>query len=731
MTEYDYIYVALRGEQDGATRTLYAYTPTDSAVDPQWNTAMVEPVAAIKRFMNATECYVLQQSEIGHYISLITRNTVAPDRGYMMISMLVQNGCALTGRQVLGVFNGLKKTFFEEDKLDDTAVEDVLLSVGVPRQPLHLQAWEYKAPEQSEEGDAAPRAEAAYRTYISVQDLESIFSFPGQPEYGAYRCVLVVSASTSLRPGVKMPRITVPIRRQYGVVCPEGVTASADLVYDGDRLVLTYSKEGYTPHTETVVVGTPAAYTKYDGSTINIRSAAQTGIRFVRRVPISVVSAKGTPVNGFTISVNGHPVPTSDPWIEFTERDLTRDKDVEIQVASNNYRPLKLAKAPDEVLEMDELILELQPVEQGVTLRLDFGDGRVFEQQISIEKNTPEYNRLHSGNFHGFRAQRQVTSDNSEVYNVDVRIASAYKGGNLEPYRSKREDDVMAVRDRHAVRNAVADQEPIEADVSEPEAETETAGGETGVARESREETKHTAPKFENIADEATSSARPRFDTTLPVRDEDADGADGADVDYDFDDSRGKARRKGIVLWSAAALVVVAVVLGALFIPRGNGLDAAPAAVTTMTGEGEGQEDGSVPAAATPEEIADIEYLNGNAAWNFDKLTSSMGAALAEAMTKGDLSAVASNAYFAVPGRCTNNQAIQIVELAWKAIGSGSEKGNMRKMRQSVKNNQVVLRDMVNALSTVRPSEHVNTEPRPGTKAPAPAAAEPASNPAN
>lgn len=727
MTEYDYIYVALRGEQDGATRTIYAYTPTDSAVDPQWNTAMVEPVAAIKRFLNASECYVLQQSEIGHYISLITRNTVAPDRGYMMISMLIQNGCALTGRQVHGVFNGLKKAFFEEDKLDDTAVEDVLLSVGVPRQPLRLQAWEYKVPEQSEDADTAPRAEAAYRTYISVQDLESIFSFPGQPEYSAYRCVLVVSASTSLRPGVKMPRITVPIRRQYGVVCPEGVTASADLVYDGDRLVLTYSKEGYTPHTETVVVGTPAAYTKYDGSTINIRSAAQTGIRFVRRVPISVMSAKGTPVNGFTISVNGHPVPTSDPWIEFTERDLTRDKDVEIQVASNNYRPLKLAKAPDEVLEMDELILELQPVEQGVTLRLDFGDGRVFEQQISIEKNTPEYNRLHSGNFHGFRAQRQVTSDNSEVYNVDVRIASASKGGNPEPYGAKREAET--VRERLAVRTAQAEPDANEGD--EPSTDIIDGTREMTDSRESHEEKKHKAPKFENIADEATPSARPRFDTTLPVRDEDADGVDGADVDYDFDDSRGKARRKGIMLWSVAALVVVAVVLGVLFIPRGNGLDAAPAAVTTMTGEGDGAEAENAPVAATPEEMADIEYLNGNAAWNFDKLTSPMGAALAEAMTKGDLSAVASNAYFAVPGRCTNNQAIQIVELAWKAIGSGSEKGNMRKMRQSVKNNQVVLRDMVNALSTVRPSEHINTEPRPGTKAPAPAAAEPSTTPAN
>ena len=53
---------------------------------------------------------------------------------------------------------------------------------------------------------------------------------------------------------------------------------------------------------------------------------------------------------------------------------------------SNNYRTLKLKKPSAEMLVTEELELVMQPIEQGVTLRLDFGDGRVFEQQISIEK---------------------------------------------------------------------------------------------------------------------------------------------------------------------------------------------------------------------------------------------------------------------------------------------------------------------------------------------------------
>ncbi len=164
---------------------------------------------------------------------------------------------------------------------------------------------------------------------------------------------------------------------------------------------------------ETVIVGTPSAYTKYEGSTIAVRSASQTGIRFERRIPVKVLSAKGVALNGYTITLNGRPVNTMDPFIELFEKDLQPDTEVEITVQSNNYRTLKLKKPSAEMLVTEELELVMQPIEQGVTLRLDFGDGRVFEQQISIEKNTPEYNRLHSGNFHGFRAHRLVTQDDS------------------------------------------------------------------------------------------------------------------------------------------------------------------------------------------------------------------------------------------------------------------------------------------------------------------------------
>lgn len=653
MSDYAYIHVALRGEVQGATRTIYSYPSEGSSVDPRWNSTLAEPGAAMKRFLNASECYILQSTPTGHYISLITRNNVQPEKGYMMVSVLVDNGCSLTGRQVLALFNNLKKTLIEEENFKDEAIDEALHSAGLPVEPVRLRSWTHTPPK------GEPVADAAYRTYISVQELEAIFSFPDQPEYSDYRCILIVSATTSLRPGAKMPRITVQIRKQYNVICPEGVATSDPLVYDGDRMTLTYTKEGFNTHTENVVIGTPSAYTKYDGSTILIRTAAQTGIRFFRRIATKVISRKGTPLKGYTVSVNGRSISTMDPYIDFTEKDLQPGEEVDIQVASNNYLPLKLKKKSEDLLHTDELEMQLQPIEHGVTLRLDFGDGRVFEEQVSIEKNTPEYNRLHSGNFHGFRAHRQVTDDNSEVYNVDVSFTNP----------------------------------PVAPNFLTPDPDAEKP---------------HTAPKFENISDDDPEDDKPVIDQSLPVN----DTADASDDKKDGEKSSTARsdRRKTFYIGLAIAAAVLAIVAWIWLVPQGNNGLAADDEQIAALEDGQGAD--TVP-PMTPEEQSDADYLNRSATWTLDSLKSPMGISLAKAITEGDLNAFASNDYFAVSGRCTNSQANEAVELAWRAIGSPNAAGNARRMRNSVKQGSVNLREMVNSMARVRPSEGANESPRP------------------
>lgn len=669
MANYNYIQVAMRGEAGSATRTLYSYPASGASSEPRWDSTLVEPGAAIQRFLNASDCYVMQSAKRGRYFSMISRNTVEPAKGFYMISILVEEGCALTGKQMLAAFSALKKKFIEENQLTDEAVDQALESAGIPREPLHLDSWKYAAPVLTE---GKQLADAAYRTYISVQELESIFSFPAQPDYDSYRCIIVVSATTSLRPGVKMPRITSPIKKQYTVVCPENVEASSPIVYDGDRLTLVYSRPGYTPRKETVTVGQPTGYAKYDGNTIRVRPANQCGILFARNFNLQVRSAKGNAINGYTVSINGRPVNTMERTVDLTEIDLKTGNTVEIQAASNNYRPLKLELSAEELMKIETLDLVLQPIEQGVTLRLDFGDGRVFEEQISIEKNTPEYNRLHSGNFHGFRAHRQLTQDDSEIYNVDVRFSGRPVAPNFESARTAAETDEL---------------------------------------KDSRSAS-HRAPKFENVADEA-ASPHPEIDMSQPVleTEQSPTNEDGSD------DKKPSGKAKWIALVGVA--IVLLVVVLTFVLPRGEKLDAEPAApqdtdTTAVAPQRTAQAEPQHVSPLQGDDADDVAYLNANTLWNASKIKGEACKKLMEAISAGDIEGVVNSDYFAVQGRCTNSRADEIAGLLWRAYGSPVRNANSKALKNASKGGEVDLNNLYEALMRRRPvDEEANTTPRP------------------
>lgn len=699
MADFQYIRIAFRGEVQDATCTIYSYpnpaqptthvpstdteeTPsspnansqhtlpseeTDSTTRadvqqaPRWEEILVEPAAAIKRFLNATDCYIMQSHPSGHYFSLISRDTMDTSHGYVMITMQLDNGCSLTGRQILSVFNSLKRSFIEENTLSDQAVDTALHQASVPVNPVRLESWTYCAPQEGTE-----LAEAAYRTYISVQELETIFSFPSQPEYAPYRCVIIVSAASTLRPGVKMPRITSRVRKLYTVVCPEGVAASSTQVYDGDRLTLTYSKTGFNSHTETVTAGSPSAYIKNDGSTIQVRTSSQTGIRFIRRVKIRILSTKGNDVNGYTISVNGNPINTMEPFIEFTERDLTPGEEVEIQVASNNYQPLKLKKPSEEILSTESLDLILRPIEQEVTLRLNFGDDRVFEEQISIEKNTPEYNRLHSGNFHGFRAHRQVTQDDSEVYNVDVRITSRPVAPNFETSATGEESPASHAPVFEKVDNGSEDDSP----------------------RERKASLRNVPPTvYENASE-----------------DDDNSGMDDGMFPSPW-------YRKSW-LWVIIAIILVGIGTSVYYMDFGNPANPAPMVPDALSTDTVTSQPLPV---VTGEEQIDIDYLNSYPVWEVEKLRSSMAKELIAAINAGDIDAVVNNPYFKVKGRCTNRDANMIADMIWRAKNSHSESSNKRLLRSAVKNGTITVHELADDLAKRRPAEKENTAPRPSS----------------
>lgn len=685
MSAFDYIHVSLHGHFDNKLSVPFTFNP-GTAGSPRWEASLPDPEAIIGNFMSARECYVLWRNEMGHYFSVITNDLLDARAGRVMVTLMVENGCALPGRAVFTTLSGLKKAFLEDRTLSDEAVRQVLISANVPEQPLRLPAWDFKPAD----APAASIRPLCYRTYLSTRELETVFSFPDQPEYSRFRYTVVITATASLRPGLNVERLTAPVKKLYSVVCPEGASASKEIVSEGDRFTLTFSKEGYNPRKETITVGTPSPYIRTEGSALIVKTPQESGMGFTRKVRVSVRNAKGGLINGYTMSVNDRSVNTMEPFIELSEQDLVPGRKIEIQVASNNFNPLKVEYLPEELPEEEALELVLVPIEQGITLRLDFGEGRVFEQQISIEKNTPEYSQLHSGNFHGFRAHRQANPAHGEVYNVDVRSSNKPVAPEFA--------NVSTANDRGGDRKRVVPQfERATPDVKAANAENK------GKSRMTLAE----KPVQEPVE-------KPRKPAKEEKKNEEGD-------------EKASLMLKLICL----GICIVAIVLAAIFIipplikPATSQMSAteqqaegqvAPETPAAQPAEAAPQP-AAVPAAAaavsvSPELQADYEYFNANRAWKRDAIKSDEGRKLYDAIVAGDIEAIASNDYFAVAERCTNKDAANVVDLIWASKGTPNQHSNERALKRAEKSGSINMWSLYEDLARARPAQP-NTDPRP------------------
>lgn len=681
MTPFNYIHVAMHGQFDGKLAVKYAF----NANETEWMASLPDPDAIVRNFMSARECFVLWRNEYGHYFSVITSDPLDPASGRVMVTLMADNGCMLPGRAVFTALSGLKKTFLEDRILTDEAVERVLRAASLPDEPIELPAWQWQAPK---EGDA-PVQPMCYRTYLSTRELEAVFSFPDQPDYSRYFYDIVINATSSLRPGIAIDRLTSPVSKVYSVVCPDGVSAGSKTVAEGKQITLTFEKEGYSPRKETVTAGVPSPFVIYDGSMMKVKSPAGPNMGFIRKVRLTVKNSKGGMVNGYTVSVNDRPVNTMEPYIELTEADLQPGHQVEIQVASNNFHPLVKNYDAAELQKQNEIELVLVPVEQGITLRLVFGEGRVFEQQISLEKNTPEYSQLHSGNFHGFRAQKMVTPHGGEVYNVDVRAA----GKPVAPTFT----NVAAERSTARPDRVVPHFENVSATASEHAS----------------------TPKTEpvNIEPAKPEPAKPVKPTVEPATADDPDNDS-----YSVEDRR----RKGIVRWVALAIVAALALAVAIFVIPGMSKDstdnlpeASETPVVAATDGAEAAQPEAKPAAPaeaaapTADEKADADYLNGSKFWRLDQLKSDKYRALFELIRQGDIEGMANHDYYAVKDRATNTEGVKIIEMAWGSIGTANEGGNKRALTKAVgSNDEIDVHKLYEDLARRMPKEP-NTQPRP------------------
>ncbi len=668
----DYIKVSLYGQFDGEKRFEYRY-PSNTTKDTGFNpkSMIFNPVKVLEQFHNARECYAVWNTPAGIFYGLVVRNVSEDGSPAMLLSIMVKKGVMLPGRQVVNCLGALRKSIIEDGNRGDEAAETAFKAAGIPDEPVIV-------PSLSETGDNTIQADSpkgtGYRTYASISELETILSFPLQDEYRLFRRVLIIPATTSLRNDSRLSRLTAPVVKRYLAVCPPGVTAAPCEVDEGQRLTLTFTKNGFTPNKETVSAGAPSPYLKYDGAVIRVKSPSESGMAFTRRIRINVRSSKGGVINGYTINVNGRPVNTMEPFLEFNEHDLTSGKTIQINVASNNFKPLKTEIDPSSLVGKNILDIELQPLEQGILLRLDFGEGRIFEQQISIEKNTPEYSQLHSGNFHGFRAYRlsSQSKDSGEVYNVDVRSANKPTAPTFTNVSSQADSQEISGRQ---------------------------------------------IPVFENLTESGNREPQESSDNTGTE-----DQPSITDNDYPSEKHKERSSNRLGILIGVISSIVLLVCAIVFFLPGMNSDKTSHKESTTVSNEVQNTETNEtasqpVTTANAPQpidnnETTDISYLNNNDKWRVDDLKSDKYRALLSAFAEGDIKAIANHDYFAKDGNATNDTALKIVTLAWESLDSYGYKANVRVIKEQSSDGVINLKELYEQLMRRRPAIP-NETPRP------------------
>lgn len=694
MSRFDYIHVALHGHFDNKLAVKFVFNGSDGTTG-RWEGSLPDPEAIVRNFVSARECYVMWHNAMGHYFGVITGDPLDPRAGRVMLTVMINDGNAVAGHAIFSALSALKKAFLEDRTMSDESVRQVLQSVGFPEEPMALPSWRYNA-ENAAKLPAESIKPLCYRTYLSTRELENVFSFPGQAEYERYTYVVVITATASLRPGVAVDRITTPVKKQYSVICPDNVSASADIVSEGDHLTLMFSKNGFNTRKEVITVGTPSPYIRTNGAALQVKTPAESGMGFTRKVHISVKNSKGGMVNGYTMSVNDRPVNTMEPYIELTEQDLQPGKQVEIQVASNNFQPLKKEYEADKLMTEQSIELILIPVEQGIILKLDFGEGRVFEQQISIEKNTPEYSQLHSGNFHGFRAHR--LAGQGEIYNVDVRSASKPVTPAFDNVASR--NDNRSDRKRIVPQFAKATVETERPVIEKPVIEKATGQNTSSHLREK--------PDNKTKTDEQSPA------TEKPAK---------------HSENNGNSGRTKLI---CAIVCAIAIIAGAIYIIKPL-IDSEPiseAPVPTVETDNATTPDTVSAAPATPapapvttpapvalsaDEQADLEYLNANRSWKREALKSESGRKLFDAIAEGKINDIVNHSYFATEGRATNKDANNVADLIWAANGTPTQRSNEVALIRAAKKGSVNLWDLYEAVARVKPAEP-NTTPRPTHK---------------
>lgn len=672
-------------------------TDADRPVNYSFNSAPTIALPSLSKlaahFVNLSDGYVMWQVGGRRAFTYFMLNDEGTST-ILAITVRMDPDVLLAGRPIVNLLGTIRRTLVDGTRLTHETLIRTLSDSGFPEEPLRSDA---------RVDEPAAASGLCCRSYISTTDLANIMAFPRQKEYLPYQGVIIIPATVSMQPESSIPVITEPLDKALAVVCPENVTASADMVELSDHLTVTYTLSGFDPQTVEFEVGTTNRYVRINGPALIVNTPLHAGISFTRSVPYSVTSANGNKLDTYTVLINGRTATRTEGAFEISNTDF-HDGKVTIAVSSTNFGTYSREFTPEELSESTPLEIVLEPEARKIGLRLDFGGGRIIEDFITLEKNTPEYNSLRAGSFHGFRAHR-LMGNNPETYNIDLRTApdkTASTARFVAPVKENTAEEPAAPETTEQMPETIIEKET-----------TQTPTPNVPSAEWEERPHKRVAPKFENISEKKTKTENGQAENESS---DDKKSANTQKIDM----------RLIIIGISVIAIALVVWWLMLLF----SGKEAAEAPLTEQTPEAieEVAPTPSTPAentaASTPAqtdtlaqaaEKADIAYLNEHSVWSIDKLRSEKYKSLITALREGDIQAIASHPYFSTPGTATNKLAVKMLEFLWAVKGTSMEKRNTNKTKELTKDGTVNIGELIDDLSRYQPAE-TNKAPRPGAQ---------------
>jgi len=724
-SKYPYLDIAISVLTDGNQPVNYSFNSAPTIALPSLS-------SLARHFVNLSDGYVMWQvggRRAFTYFQLNDEGTTT----VLAVTVRMEPDVLMPGRPIVNLLGTIRRTIMDDTRLTHESLMRALSDSGFPDEPLRSDA---------ETDLPAAATGLCCRTYISSTELSNIMAFPRQKEYAPYQGVIIVPATVSMQPDSSIPMITEPIDKALMVVCPENVAASANRVELSDHLTVTYELAGFDPQTVEFEVGTTNRYVRINGPALVVNSAMHAGITFTRQVPYSVESANGSKLETYTILINGRTATRTDGSFEVTNNDF-HDGKITIAVSSTNFGSYSQQFTPEELSAEVPLTVVLEPEARKICLRLDFGNGRIMEDSITLEKSTPEYNKLRAGSFHGFRAHRMMGS-NPETYNIDLKQSAAPVQPSLDfnvgrqPATSVNAPAITTVND---VAQASAQPTVAQTVKAAPEVRREEPRHQGPVAPviekapsavwEDRQH-KRVAPQFENVTNgkKEKDNGKKKKDKKQPVE----ITAIKNEQDDSNSDSKSEKKIDMRLIIIGISVIAIALILWWLMLLFSGNSNSEPETANEPTVETIEEVNYQTAANQTPEasnpsvtpaasaapvaaaddnEKADVEYLNSNNTWKLADLKSEKYRALITAMKNGDIQAVASNPYFSVAGTATNKKALQVVNYLWAAKGTFQEKRNVEKLKDQAKNDVFSLGHAIDIISRYQPAEP-NKEPRPG-----------------